>query len=66
MSIRVMLSSRHARALYKLAMAGARQAQVEPGFFTDDEADAAPHAIRRLIRAMEKHRVSPTSGGGDE
>ena len=58
MSVKVTLSPRHAQILAKVAEAAARRISFR---MTADEHDALPHALTRLHRAMDKHRV-PHSG----
>lgn len=54
MSVKVTLSPRHAQILAKVAEAAARRTSFR---MTADELDALPHALSRLHRAMDKHRV---------
>ena len=54
MSVKVTLSPRHAQILAKVAQAAVSRKSFR---MTADELDALPHALSRLHRAMNKHRV---------
>lgn len=53
MSVKVILSPRHAKALLRAVE------RAKPHAMPEDERDALNHAERRLLQAMLKHRVEP-------